>query len=372
MGFGAFALISLIYCVIGARIAWQVFQQRKALFDDRFTMQDRVLIDQAAFFLLVPVSVALHELGHAMAIWMFGGEVIDFGFYVYAGYVAYAEPFTATQHTIVSAAGAFVNLVLCLVALAAVFLKRPPFRAPVNELLYQFALISGLNAFIFYPLLDFASGLNGDFRQMYSFEAPVASTIILAVHLSILGLTFWALRNPRFQALVAERTGLPRHVSRGVFGGLRPTGRPLNGARSFGAGSGSPFPPGSPLGAAAERLQEAGKRVAFGWNGPVQVGLVPVMASPADGGAATGIALVLAWKGATDGRSRRVIARYQPQSGLQIVGQSGGQNSTEGPARSGSLGFFPQMPTTDELVIQLRIAMETVERWMVITVPQAE
>jgi len=82
LGFGAFALISLIYCVIGARIGWQVWQQRTALFDARFTLQDRALIDQAAFFLLGPISVALHELGHAVAIWSFGGEVIDFGFYV--------------------------------------------------------------------------------------------------------------------------------------------------------------------------------------------------------------------------------------------------------------------------------------------------
>jgi predicted metal-dependent phosphotriesterase family hydrolase len=89
------------------------------------------------------------------------------------------------------------------------------------------------------------------------------------------------------------------------------------------------------------------------------------------GGAPTGIALVLAWTGANDGRSRRVLARYQPTTGLQIVGQSGGQKSAEGPMRSAPLESFPQLPTADELVIQLRVAMETVERWMMITVQQA-
>ena len=38
---------------------------------------------------MVPISVALHELGHAVAIWSMGGEVVDFGYYGFAGYVSY-------------------------------------------------------------------------------------------------------------------------------------------------------------------------------------------------------------------------------------------------------------------------------------------
>jgi hypothetical protein len=103
----------------------------------------------------------------------------------------------------------------------------------------------------------------------------------------------------------------------------------------------------------------------------VQVGLVPVLAGPADGAAPVGVALVLGWVATNDGRARRVSARYQPQRGLQIIGQSGDPRGTDGPLRSGAIASFPQLPATDELVIQLRVAMEAVEGWMIIPVPQA-
>ena len=75
MGFGPFILISLFYAVIGVRVVTQVVQRRRELFDRRFTIADRSLVDQAAFFILVPISVALHELGHAVAVWLAGGTV---------------------------------------------------------------------------------------------------------------------------------------------------------------------------------------------------------------------------------------------------------------------------------------------------------
>src|SRR5215216_677119 len=157
MPFGTFALISLFYAVIGVRVVRDLWVRRRETFDLRFTESDRYLVDQSSFFVLVPISVALHELGHAVAIWSFGGKVIDFSYYVFAGSVSYNEPFSDAQHIIVAAAGTIVNILLCALALLVVFFRRPPFRAAINELLFQFVVISGINALVFYPLLDFVA-----------------------------------------------------------------------------------------------------------------------------------------------------------------------------------------------------------------------
>src|SRR5688572_25634014 len=125
MSFGAMTLFSLFYVVISVRVVYRLVGSWNAVWDKRFTQQDRSMVDEAAFFVLVPVSVALHELGHAVAVWGFGGEVVDFGFYGFAGYVSYyPSQFTEAERTIIAAAGTLVNLVLCLLALAVVFFKR--------------------------------------------------------------------------------------------------------------------------------------------------------------------------------------------------------------------------------------------------------
>src|SRR5687768_17268135 len=155
MGLGPFTLISLLYVLIGVRVVYQLARNFRQTFDRHFTHEDRMLVGQAAFFVLLPIAVALHELGHAVAIWLYGGQVLDWGFYGFAGYVAYdPREFTEAQQIIVAAAGTIVNLLLAGLALALVFLKRPPMRAAINELLIQFVWISLLNALVVYPVLD--------------------------------------------------------------------------------------------------------------------------------------------------------------------------------------------------------------------------
>ena len=68
MDFGPFALLSLMYVVIGVRVIAQLVQRGKKVWDHTFTPEDRALVNQAAFFILIPISVALHELGHAIAV----------------------------------------------------------------------------------------------------------------------------------------------------------------------------------------------------------------------------------------------------------------------------------------------------------------
>jgi hypothetical protein len=340
MPLGPFALISLFYLALGARVVFQLARSFRQTFDLNFTRQDRMLVDQAAFFVLVPISVALHELGHAVAIWLFGGDVLDWGFYGFAGYVAYdPRQFSTAQQILIASAGTLVNLALAALAIGLVFLKRPPFRAAINELLIQFTWISLLNALIVYPLLDLISGLNGDWAQMYDvflqalggnraqFNDPtllMLSLAILIVHVTVLGVIFWAWKSPRARSRIAAMTGGPIAPQR------------------------SAAPAGEPT--AAERTRrEAASRVASGWPTPIEAAI-----QRGRGGSA----LVLTW--GDGGLRRSVIAATPDTGGLEL---SGALRVTGQPPEQRALGRDPNTPDVERLTLVLRLAIETVEGW---------
>jgi hypothetical protein len=342
---GTYSLIIYVSIAIAVYVLYRVIQQWRVLWDGSYTQQDRLLVSQASVFLLLPVAVALHELGHAVAVWAFGGRVTDFGFYGFAGFVSYREPFSLTQHTVVAAAGTVVNVVLCAGAASAALLRKPPFRVPVNDLLSQFALISGVNVLILYPLLDFSSGLNGDFRQIYAFEAPLASAVFAAIHLGALAAGIWAMRSPVVRARWEARTG--RRPATG-----QRTGRPVE--LRF-ADAPLPFPAGSALGIAGERFRDAAQRISPGWPAPIQHSVIAVQTS--QGAPPSGVALLLRWPGTRDGQRRQLIAQSGGMGDLRLVGQAGEAGGT---ARN--LASEP-LPEDDQLVVRLRVAMEQVDGW---------
>ncbi len=333
MSLGPFALISLFYVILGVRVIFQLVRNFRQTFDRNFTHQDRMLVDQASFFVLLPIAVALHELGHAIAIWLYGGKVLDWGFYGFAGYVAFdPREFTDAQQIVIAAAGTMVNLLLAAIALALVFLRRPPLRAAFNQLLIQFTWISLLNALVVYPVLDIVSGLNGDWTQMYSFSVPTLSLAILVIHLLVLAALFWGWKNPMMQEQVARLTG----------------GSP--GSRRTSAIS-RRSPSTSPAGvtAAEETLRDAASRVGSGWALPVEAAIQR---------GRNGSALVLSWE---NGATRRSVMAVAPESGG--IEFSGALRPAGGSPEQRSLGRDPGALDTDRLTMMLRLAMETVEGW---------
>jgi hypothetical protein len=332
-----FILISLFYAVIGIGVIRQVIQRRKQLFDLDFTFADRGLVDQAAFFILVPISVALHELGHAIAIWIFGGEVVDFNFYVFAGSVQPRGSFTNDQHILIAVAGTLVNVLLCFFAIAVVFLKRPPMRAAYNELLFEFAVISGINALIFYPILDFATELEGDWTQIYRGGDPALSWTIGMVHVGILAISFWLSRYPPIRQRLAALTGLPLGYERGLLG------------RNIRAQSAQV----EDVPAIVPIMKEATSRIASGWPFEIEGRVQPV---------GDQVGLWLIWQ--TMGTTRGVTAVTRPDSSVDISGFSE-PTSTFG---RGSVRYHPlhhvDAPVdADSLVTALRVSMEQVESW---------
>jgi hypothetical protein len=348
MSLGPFALISLFYVVLGVRVIYQLARNFRRTFDRNFTQDDRMLVDQAAFFVLLPISVALHELGHAIVVRLYGGEVLDWGFYGFAGYVAFdPRDFTDAQQIVIAAAGTAVNLLLAGIAVALVFLKRPPFRAAINQLFIQFTWISLLNALVVYPLLDIVSGLNGDWTQMYDLDinaalsgdwthvyggrVPALSLAILIIHITVLAALFWSWKSPAVHARVARLTG----------GSLR-SGRISATSRS---------PATSKAGATAveQTLREAATRVASGWSSPVEAAIQR---------GRNGSALVLSWG---TGAVRRSVMAIAPETGG--IEFSGALRSDGGSPEQRPLGRDPGERDADRLTMMLRLAMESVEGW---------
>lgn len=334
MSLSPFIFISLFYAVIGIRVVFRLVRSWGSVWDQRFTPRDRTLVDESAFFVLVPISVALHELGHAVAIWSMGGEVIDFGYYGFAGYVSYfPSGFSATQQTIIAAAGTLVNLVLCLVALGAVLLVRPRLRSAINELLLQFAFLSGINAFIVYPLLDVASGLNGDWRQMYDSGVPWLTTLIVVAQAVTLAAGYWLYTNARMKARIASLVDVPPGFERGLMGGVRP----------------GKIDPES-LSSTERVLREAADRVASGWSDTVRTDFQRF-----DGGTA----IILQWS--TGGSTRAVATRAMSNGRTDLMALSMAQGENGGsPARL--MHQWPTLPSEDDLTLGIRLAMETVDR----------
>ena len=332
MPFGPFAILSLFYVVIGVRVVYRLIKSWPAVWDRNFTQQDRSIVDEAAFFVLVPVSVALHELGHAVAIWSMGGQVVDWGFYGFAGFVSYYPiQFTAVQQTLIAGAGSFVNLVLCLGAFGLVLFWRPPMRASINELLIQFAFLSGANAFIVYPLLDLVSGMNGDWRQMYDSGVPWLTGVIIAIQAGALLLGYWLATNPGMKARWARLTDVPPGFERGLFGGIKPGKIQLD-----------------QLTPTERSLQEAVDRVKSGWPDSVATHLQRIP---------NGTAVILEW-GSPQNRKAVAVRTFGERSAdivrLPLV-QPGAT-----PPPPVLLHRWNSLPATDELTLGLRVAMEHV------------
>ena len=362
-GFDFAVIISLFYVLIGLRVARDTWRERATIFDRSYTLHDRFMVSQAAFFLLVPISVALHEFGHAVTIWSFGGHVVDFGFYFFAGFVSYDDPMTPVQHLVIAAAGAIVNTLIAIVVLSYVFFKPKPMRAPVNDLLITFAVLQAINALIFYPLLDFAADMEGDWKQMYSSEAGNWRWGVLAVHLAILGSGFLLSRTAWFNRRLNQLTGMPPGVNRGMMGGgvfsaPRSSRDQKRTPAAAPAARQAVTQPTRRLTLVEERLVEAGKRVASGWSGAVvnQLRSTPSASE-----------MLMVWSDGVTGVVRTAALRALPDGSGELWGLLFTGSIQQPPAIRTRLERWDALPDENALTFSLRIGMEQIARWPVPT-----
>lgn len=184
---GLFNVLALLYIGRAVQLAVQIARNWNALRQEPLTRAKQRLAEQAAFFLGVPPAVLIHELSHALAIVIFGGQVVEFGYRVFWGYVVPQGSFTPVQNWIIAIAGTLGSLAFG--AVLWLILRRNPSRT-----LQYF----GLRAFrfqiyfslLYYPIFSLFLPI-GDWRTIYDFSAtPILCAATAVVH-ALLLLLFW-------------------------------------------------------------------------------------------------------------------------------------------------------------------------------------
>ena len=145
--------------------------------------------------------MALHELGHAVAVWGYGLTVVDWQFLGYMGWVAPSGSAGPFGDFVIALSG---NVVSYLIGLAALlFPLRFPGHPARNVLFFELGRQSMFLVLVFYPVICLV--FNGDFRRIYDFSAtPVASGVVAFVHGMILlwGYRIWWKKRHQSRAML--------------------------------------------------------------------------------------------------------------------------------------------------------------------------
>lgn len=186
-------LLNLLFVPLMIITAVQLKQNWHTLWDNNLTAADRNLILRIVIFLLMPVVVALHELGHALATWGFGGQITKVHFAFLWGYVVPQGQFSLDQIVLIFLAG---NAMQFLVGLACLILAIFVLSPPVVAILVYLGVCSIGEAIVLYPLMSL-TGFYGDWTQIYSylFNPQTASLVetILAVHVACVLALLWGI-----------------------------------------------------------------------------------------------------------------------------------------------------------------------------------
>ncbi len=163
----------------------------RSFLDADFTASDRRVAMQVAVFLVPPVVVLLHELGHAAATVAVGGHVAAFHYGLFEGSVNFTGDLTNGQVWFIALAG---NLVSIGIGLGMVLVGGllGGIRRSLRYLLIVGGLIEAVFGLIGYPLLSETARF-GDWLLIYDFRAtPVLSWATLVVHIAVVvGLWHW-------------------------------------------------------------------------------------------------------------------------------------------------------------------------------------
>lgn len=335
-GGSSFVFLFVVSALVAGVSLVDVARHHRALFDDRFTLDERQRLLRFALFVLLPLSVLAHEGGHALAVNLFGGEVVGFGFFLYYGYVEHIGRYTAHELAAIAFAGPLVNIVLGFAALAIGWYRSMP--APVRYLILIFGFFELANALIFYPILDAVGGIAGDWETIYSRETPIFSLAVGFVHGGILigGIMAW--RSTRLRREFEERTG------------LRPAPLPVV------ADSGSPERiENSDQRDLAGMLTVAGALATNEWRHPVQ------LVADAQAG---GSQVILRWESRGYQRALVVHSSLPGDAEQHVELLAGIEVPGSGiPPFHRPLARVDGTPTTHELVPYIRRYLELVDSW---------
>jgi hypothetical protein len=200
-----FDWISLIYSLLSIDTLRRLIKHWDSVWDDVVTGYDQFLIQRIALFVLVPIGVFFHELGHAIATWQVGGMVVEFQWRVFWGYVVPSGSFTAVEYWWIALSGNVVSIALGLMALPAIALTS---KQILKELLYSFAVVQLVYSLLFYPIFSF-TGFEGDWVKIYDFSIRPYAQITLICHVLMIA-ALWVITNRKLLDPTAQLDSTPK------------------------------------------------------------------------------------------------------------------------------------------------------------------
>jgi tetratricopeptide (TPR) repeat protein len=183
MGFDLFsnyliAIFSIPFVVLTIK---SVIKNADSLFDEELSNQDRALLKQFTCFVLLPLIVLFHELGHAIIALALNAQITGFHWSLFWGEVVLKGALDPQKLYFIALAGNLFELLAGFFALAIALLAQSPAIVALAIYVYSICLFHCLLA---YPLLSFARW-NYDFAMIYG--SDLSTTLITALlHLALI------------------------------------------------------------------------------------------------------------------------------------------------------------------------------------------
>ncbi len=222
--FSLFNILALVYIFRTAQISITVFREWKQIKSEPLTPHKKSLANQASFFIAVPIAVFVHEAAHALAIIAAGGEVAEFGYRVFWGYVVPQGTFTPIEMWVIAIAGTLGSLLTGVLLWLA---TRNAHSSTIRYFGLRAARFQIYFSLIYYPVFTLL-GFDGDWRTIYDFSStPLLSGVAAAAHIVIL-ILFWLFdrqgwfeapafsrvtAQEQFEELSAEASAKPQDVA---------------------------------------------------------------------------------------------------------------------------------------------------------------
>jgi tetratricopeptide (TPR) repeat protein len=185
--FSLFNILALLYVFRTAQLSIAIGREWSDLKSEPLTPHKKSLANQASFFIAVPIAVFVHEASHALAILAAGGQVVEFNYRVFWGYVVPGGSFSPSEMWLIAIAGTVGSLLTGLFMWLLTRNAQSSFIRYAGLRAVRFQIYFSL---IYYPLFTLL-GFDGDWRTIYDFSStPVLSGAMLLFHAGILFL-FW-------------------------------------------------------------------------------------------------------------------------------------------------------------------------------------